>query len=243
MKYRKRSFSEEAFQRSLYGMRQEQKEDIEEFLEMLHVELDPVNRMIADYECAALEVETKFKVLNTRLSMRGEANPIESIKTRIKSSDSILRKMKKLDLPMTLEAAQENIFDIAGVRVVCSFIDDIYTIEKYFLDQEDVKLVTRKDYIENPKESGYRSLHLIIQTPIYTENGKKDMYVEVQLRTIAMDFWASLEHKLRYKKNINEALIKKLSKELESCAEESTKLDRRMLVVRKKIQEASESED
>ena len=243
MKYRKRSFSEEAFQRSLYVMRQEQKEDIEEFLEMLHVELDPVNRMIADYECAALEVETKFKVLNTRLSMRGEANPIESIKTRIKSSDSILRKMKKLDLPMTLEAAQENIFDIAGVRVVCSFIDDIYTIEKYFLDQEDVKLVTRKDYIENPKESGYRSLHLIIQTPIYTENGKKDMYVEVQLRTIAMDFWASLEHKLRYKKNINEALIKKLSKELESCAEESTKLDRRMLVVRKKIQEASESED
>ena len=243
MEYRKRSFSEEAFQRSLYGMRQEQKEDIEEFLEMLHVELDPVNRMIADYECAALEVETKFKVLNTRLSMRGEANPIESIKTRIKSSDSILRKMKKLGLPMTLEAAQENIFDIAGIRVVCSFIDDIYTIEKYFLDQEDVKLVTRKDYIENPKESGYRSLHLIIQTPIYTENGKKDMYVEVQLRTIAMDFWASLEHKLRYKKNINEALLKELSKELESCAEESTKLDRRMLVVRKKIQEASESED
>ena len=120
MEYRKRSFSEEAFQRSLYVMRQEQKEDIEEFLEMLHVELDPVNRMIADYECAALEVETKFKVLNTRLSMRGEANPIESIKTRIKSSDSILRKMKKLGLPMTLEAAQENIFDIAGIRVVCS---------------------------------------------------------------------------------------------------------------------------
>ena len=202
MKYRKRSFSEEAFQRSLYVMRQEQKEDIEEFLEMLHVELDPVNRMIADYECAALEVETKFKVLNTRLSMRGEANPIESIKTRIKSSDSILRKMKKLDLPMTLEAAQENIFDIAGF-----FFNDTATTE------------------------------------IYTENGKKDMYVEVQLRTIAMDFWASLEHKLRYKKNINEALIKKLSKELESCAEESTKLDRRMLVVRKKIQEASESED
>lgn len=243
MEIRRRSFSEEAFQRSLYGMRQEQKEDIEEFLEMLHVELDPVNMMIADYECAALEVETKFKVLNTRLSMRGEANPIESIRTRIKSSDSILRKMKKLGLPMTLVAVQENIFDIAGVRVVCSFIDDIYTIEKYFLDQEDVKLVTRKDYIENPKESGYRSLHLIIQTPIYTENGKKDMYVEVQLRTIAMDFWASLEHKLRYKKNINEALLKELSKELESCAEESTKLDRRMLVVRKKIQEASESED
>ena len=243
MEIRKRSFSEEAFQRSLYGMRQEQKEDLEQFLEMLHVELDPVNRMFADYECVALEVETKFKVLNTRLSIKGEANPIETIKTRIKSLDSILRKMTKLGLPMTLEAVQENIFDIAGVRVICSFIDDIYTIEKYFLDQEDVKLVTRKDYIENPKESGYRSLHLIIQTPIYTENGKKDMYVEVQLRTIAMDFWASLEHKLRYKKNIKPALLKELAEELELCAEESTKLDRLMLIVRKKIQEASESED
>jgi putative GTP pyrophosphokinase len=197
--------------------------------------------MIADYRCAALEVETKFKVLNTRLSMKNEANPIESIKTRIKSLDSILLKMEKLGLKPTLESVQKNIFDIAGVRVVCSFIDDIYTIEKYFLNQEDVKLITRKDYIENPKESGYRSLHLIIQTPIYTENGKKDMYVEVQLRTIAMDFWASLEHKLRYKKNIDPALLRELSEELESCAEESTKLDRRMLVVRKKIKEASES--
>ena len=173
--------------------------------------------------------------------MKNEANPIESIKTRIKSPDSILLKMEKLGLKPTLESVQNNIFDIAGVRVVCSFIDDIYTIEKYFLDQEDVKLITRKDYIENPKESGYRSLHLIIQTPIYTENGKKDMYVEVQLRTIAMDFWASLEHKLRYKKNIDPALLRELSEELESCAEESTKLDRRMLVVRKKISEASES--
>ena len=243
MEIRKRSFSEEAFQGGIHGMRQEQKEDIEQFLAMLHVELDPVKRMFADYECAALEVETKFRVLNTRLSVKGEANPIETIKTRIKSLESILRKMTKLGLPMTMEAVQENIFDIAGVRVICSFIDDIYTIEKYFLDQEDVKLVTRKDYIENPKESGYRSLHLIIQTPIYTENGKKDMYVEVQLRTIAMDFWASLEHKLRYKKHIRPALLKELAEELESCAEESTKLDRRMLVVRKKILEASESED
>ena len=197
--------------------------------------------MMADYRCAALEVETKFKVLNTRLSMKDEANPIESIKTRIKSLDSILLKMEKLGLKPTLESVQKNIFDIAGVRVVCSFIDDIYTIEKYFLNQEDVKLITRKDYIENPKESGYRFLNDTTPTEIYTENGKKDMYVEVQLRTIAMDFWASLEHKLRYKKNIDPALLRELSEELESCAEESTKLDRRMLAVRKKISEASES--
>lgn len=234
-------FSDEYRQERFYGIENVRKEVVEAFLKRLHVEFDPVNAMIADYRCAALEVETKFKVLNTRLSMKNEANPIESIKTRIKSLDSILLKMEKLGLKPTLESVQNNIFDIAGVRVVCSFIDDIYTIEKYFLDQEDVKLITRKDYIENPKESGYRSLHLIIQTPIYTENGKKDMYVEVQLRTIAMDFWASLEHKLRYKKNIDPALLRELSEELESCAEESTKLDRRMLAVRKKISEASES--
>ena len=234
-------FSDEDRQERFYGIENVRKEVVEAFLKRLHVEFDPVNAMIADYRCAALEVETKFKVLNTRLSMKNEANPIESIKTRIKSLDSILLKMEKLGLKPTLESVQNNIFDIAGVRVVCSFIDDIYTIEKYFLDQEDVKLITRKDYIENPKESGYRSLHLIVQTPIYTENGKKDMYVEVQLRTIAMDFWASLEHKLRYKKNIDPALLRELSEELESCAEESTKLDRRMLAVRKKISEASES--
>ena len=234
-------FSDEDRQERFYGIENVRKEVVEAFLKRLHVEFDPVNAMIADYRCAALEVETKFKVLNTRLSMKNEANPIESIKTRIKSLDSILLKMEKLGLKPTLESVQNNIFDIAGVRVVCSFIDDIYTIEKYFLDQEDVKLITRKDYIKNPKESGYRSLHLIIQTPIYTENGKKDMYVEVQLRTIAMDFWASLEHKLRYKKNIDPALLRELSEELESCAEESTKLDRRMLAVRKKISEASES--
>ena len=145
MEIRKRSFSEEAFQGGIHGMRQEQKEDIEQFLAMLHVELDPVKRMFADYECAALEVETKFRVLNTRLSVKGEANPIETIKTRIKSLESILRKMTKLGLPMTMEAVQENIFDIAGVRVICSFIDDIYTIEKYFLDQEDVKLCKAGD--------------------------------------------------------------------------------------------------
>ena len=234
-------FSDEDRQERFYGIENVRKEVVEAFLKRLHVEFDPVNAMIADYRCAALEVETKFKVLNTRLSMKNEANPIESIKTRIKSLDSILLKMEKLGLKPTLESVQKNIFDIAGVRVVCSFIDDIYTIEKYFLNQEDVKLITRKDYIENPKESGYRSLHLIIQTPIYTEKGKKDMYVEVQLRTIAMDFWASLEHKLRYKKNIDPALLRELSEELESCAEESTKLDRRMLAVRKKIREASES--
>ena len=223
-------------------MSQKKKEGVNLLLDKVEAELEPVRKMIADYECAAMEVETKFKVLNTRFAVNGEKNPIESIKTRVKSADSILRKMEKLGLPMTLEAVRNNLFDIAGVRVICSFIDDIYMIEKLFLDQEDVKLVTRKDYIENPKESGYRSLHLIIQTPIYTENGEKDMYVEVQMRTIAMDFWASLDHKLRYKKNIDPQLLSKLAGEMEDCAKEITKLDKRMLAVRQRILEVEEPE-
>lgn len=242
MEIRKTGLTEEALEKGLSRFEEKKKEGVNLLLDKVEAELEPVRKMIADYECAAMEVETKFKVLNTRFAVNGEKNPIESIKTRVKSADSILRKMDKLGLPMTLEAVRNNLFDIAGVRVICSFIDDIYMIEKLFLDQEDVKLVTRKDYIENPKESGYRSLHLIIQTPIYTENGEKDMYVEVQMRTIAMDFWASLDHKLRYKKNIDPQLLSKLAGEMEDCAKEITKLDKRMLAVRQRILEVEEPE-
>ena len=209
--------------------------NIDLLLQQLHADFDPVNSMLTDYQCAVMEVETKFNVLNSRLSLLEEHNPIESIKSRVKSLDSIVRKLDKLGLPITIESAEENLQDIAGVRVVCSFVDDIYRIAECFLAQEDVTLVKRKDYIQNPKPSGYRSLHLIIKTPVYTENGKKDMFVEIQMRTIAMDFWASLEHKLRYKKNINPQTAEELAKELEACAEESAKLDEKMLRIRERI--------
>ena len=210
---------------------------VDEYLAQLHADYDPVNSLLTDYQCAVMEVETKFNILNNRLSLQGEHNPIESIKSRVKSLDSIIRKLEKLGLPITLEATEENLHDVAGVRVVCSFVDDIYRIEECFLAQEDVTLVTRKDYIRNPKPSGYRSLHLVIKTPIYTENGKKDMFVEVQLRTIAMDFWASLEHKLMYKKNINPKTAAELAEELKECAEVSAKLDEKMLRIRDRINE------
>ncbi len=218
--------------------------DVEQYLQELHTDFDPVYSMLMNYQCAVMEVETKFNILNNRLSIQGEHNPIESIKSRVKSLDSIIRKLKKMQLPITIESAEENLRDIAGVRVVCSFVDDIYRIADNFLAQEDVTLIQRKDYIQNPKPSGYRSLHLIIKTPIYTENGKKDMFVEVQMRTIAMDFWSSLEHKLRYKKNLNLQTAEQLAKELEVCAEESAKLDEKMLSIRNRIAEdaaASES--
>ena len=208
---------------------------IDQYLEQFHADFDPVYGMLTNYQCAVMEVETKFNILNNRLSIQGEHNPIESIKSRVKELDSIIRKLEKLNLPITIESVRDNLKDVAGVRVICSFIDDIYRIEKYFLAQEDVTLVTRKDYIENPKPSGYRSLHLIVKTPIYTENGKKDMFVEVQMRTIAMDFWASLEHKLRYKKNLNPQTAEKLAEELEACAEESARLDEKMARIRNRI--------
>ena len=217
-------------------------EDASMLLQRMHERIEPWQNLVNNYQCAIMEVETKFRVLNNRLSMQGERNPIESIKTRIKQPDSILKKIKKHELPMTLESVENNIFDVAGVRVICSFIDDIYEIEKLFLVQEDIELINRKDYIENPKPSGYRSLHLIVRTPIYTENGKKNMFVEVQLRTIAMDFWATLEHKLRYKKNIDPDLMQELSDELQSCAEESSQMDLRMQAVRKKLDNARLSE-
>ena len=209
--------------------------NVDQYLQQLHADYDPVYNMLMNYQCAVMEVETKFNILNNRLSIQGEHNPIESVKSRVKDLDSIIRKLEKLHLPITLESVEENLQDVAGVRVVCSFIDDIYRIEECFLTQEDITLVKRKDYIKNPKPSGYRSLHLIVKTPIYTENGKKDMFVEVQMRTIAMDFWASLEHKLRYKKNLNPQTAEKLAKELEACAEESARLDERMLRVRERI--------
>ena len=162
--------------------------------------LDPFKQMMSYYRCAAMEVETKFRVLDVQMSLNRENNPIESIKTRLKSPESIFEKLKRRDLPMTLSAIEENLNDIAGVRVICSFPEDIYLLADALLRQDDIVLLQEKDYIKNPKPNGYRSLHLIVETPIFLHDQKKQMRVEVQFRTMAMDWWASVEHKLRYKK-------------------------------------------
>ena len=137
------------------------------------------------------------------------------------------------------EGIEENIFDIAGIRIICSFEEDIYKMADLLLQQDDIKLVEKKDYIKNPKESGYRSLHLIVEVPIFLENEKRAMKVEVQLRTIAMDFWASLEHKLRYKKDLDENILEKLSKDLTECALKCADLDHKMQCIKKSIEENS----
>lgn len=207
----------------------------DEFIDFIQVNRLPYDTMMAYYKCAIMEIETKFRVLNEQFSLQYDRNPIESIKTRMKSMESIMRKIRTKGIPLTFEDLEENIRDIAGVRVVCSFQDDIYMLADCLLQQDDVVLIERKDYIQNPKASGYRSLHLIVEIPIFLQNEKRMMKVEVQLRTIAMDFWASLEHKLRYKKNIPDSEAELLARELVECAETSADLDRRMQDIRSRI--------
>ena len=193
-------------------------------------------QLISRYRCAIMEVETKFKVLNEQFSLQHERNPIESIKTRIKSPKSILMKMHKKQLPLTFSALEENINDIAGIRVICSFVDDIYMLADCLIGQDDIFLIEKKDYIKNPKENGYRSLHLIVEVPIFLQNEKRNMKVEVQLRTIAMEFWANLEHRLRYKKNLPADILSTTASELFQCAEISAMLDERMQQVRNTVE-------
>jgi len=200
----------------------------DDFLDKLAQGNIPLEALMTCYRCAIMEIETKFKVLNEQFSIRYDANPIESIKSRLKSPSSILKKMKKLNLPLSLEAMEENIFDIAGIRIVCSFVHDIYLLADCLLQQDDIRLIQKKDYIQNPKENGYRSLHLIVEVPIFLANEKRLMKVEVQLRTIAMDFWASLEHKLRYKKGLDDTISREISADLLACATMSAALDEKM---------------
>ena len=186
------------------------------------------------YECAMLEVKTKLDVLNAELALKKSRNPFETIKCRLKSPQSIIEKLKRKNIEFSVENIEKELNDIAGIRVICSFPDDIYSLVKYLTKQDDIKVIEIKDYIKNPKPNGYRSFHLIIEIPIFLTGEKKPMRVEVQFRTIAMDFWASLEHKLKYKKEINNA--NDISEQLFYCAELISQLDARMQQIREKIE-------
>lgn len=191
-----------------------------------------LENLMTYYRCAILEVETKFKVLNAQFSLQHERNPIESIKSRLKSFDSIQEKLQRKGYPMTLESIENNLCDVAGIRVICGFLDDIYMLADCLLSQDDVRLIEKKDYIQNPKPNGYRSLHLIVQVPIFLYEEKKYITVEVQLRTIAMESWANLEHRLRYKKALDAHLLHMTEDELSECAELCSQLDKKMQKVR-----------
>ena len=209
----------------------------DEFLDFVQENTKPLDTLMAYYKCAIMEVETKFKVLNEQFSLEYDRNPIESIKTRVKSLDGIVRKVRRKNIPLTLSAIEQNINDIAGIRVVCSFPEDIYLLADCLLQQDDIRLIEQKDYIKHPKENGYRSLHLIVAVPIFLQNEKREMKVEVQLRTIAMDFWASLDHQLKYKKQLDAQEAAEIGAELKKCADVIAETDCKMLSIRQKIEE------
>ena len=193
------------------------------------------------YTCAMKEIQTKFDILNTEFKVRYSRNPIASISTRLKTTASIAEKLARYNCGLSVENIEKYIHDVGGVRVICSYIDDIYLIADALLAQDDITLLRKKDYIADPKPNGYRSLHLIVTVPVFFADHKIDMKVEVQIRTIAMDFWASLEHQMKYKQEIPDQ--ETIAEELRLCAETIRETDERMLAIRRKIEAAEDTAD
>lgn len=186
------------------------------------------------YTCAIREVKTKLEVLNDELSVKNQRNPIELIKSRVKKPKSILEKLQRRGLEISLDSVINHLDDVAGIRVICSFVDDIYEVADMLVRQDDITVINVKDYIKNPKPNGYRSYHMIIEIPVFFSDRKKPMRVEVQIRTIAMDFWASLDHQLKYKKEFTGS--QDIVKELKLCADVISQTDEKMLEIRRRIE-------
>ena len=190
-------------------------------------------KLMSYYKCAMMEIETKLSVLNEEFKMQFDRQPINSIKTRLKNPISIRQKLSGKGYELSVESIEQNLHDVAGIRVVCSFIEDVYMLADALLKQDDITLIEAKDYIKAPKANGYRSLHLIVAVPIFLQHEKRIMQAEIQLRTIAMDSWASLEHQLRYTKDI--PLDEAAQWELRYCADLSAQLDERMNAMKKRL--------
>lgn len=196
--------------------------------------VDSWETMMLLYNSALKEVGTKLEILNDEFQHIHQYNPIEHIKSRIKSPESIVKKLKKRGLDSTIENMMEFVNDVAGIRVICSFTSDIYHIAEMLRNQNDIKVISVKDYIVSPKESGYKSFHMIVSIPIYLSDSVVDTKVEIQIRTVAMDFWASLEHKMNYK--LEQNAPEKIRQELYECAQMVSLLDDKMLSLNEEIQ-------
>lgn len=188
--------------------------------------LTQLQEMLMIYRSAIREVSTKLEVLNDEFQIRSQRNPIEYMKSRVKAPKSIFKKLERRGFEVSVDSARKNLNDIAGIRVICSFVDDIYTIADMIKKQDDITLIEEKDYIKNPKPNGYRSLHLVIEVPVFFSDHIERVKVEVQIRTIAMDFWASLEHKLYYKTVVD--VSSSISEELKICADIISSTDKKM---------------
>ena len=195
----------------------------------LHLEDQPGFELFYhEYDAAIRKVNTKIEILASDFAVRHDYSPIHHIEKRLKTPQSIEGKLNRLGLEVSIQTARENIFDISGIRVICNFIEDVYQVAEMITSQDDVILVSTKDYINSPKENGYRSLHVAIKIPVFLMDKRVEVPVEIQIRTVAMDFWASLEHQLRYKQNNEGRISEKTNMELKACAEVSAKLDARM---------------
>ncbi|MBR9936922.1 GTP pyrophosphokinase family protein [Oscillospiraceae bacterium Marseille-Q3528] len=208
--------------------------EIAENLDYFAGQLREFQELMMMYNCAIREVRTKLDVLNDEMAVCSPHNPIEMIKSRVKKPRSIVEKLQRRGYPISVDSVLDNLHDVAGVRVICSFIDDIYKIAAILGAQDDVTVLEIKDYIKNPKPNGYRSYHMIVEIPVFFSDRKQPMKVEVQIRTIAMDFWASLEHQMKYKKDVpgSEDLVNRLSQ----IADRINQTDMEMQEIREEIQ-------
>ena len=200
--------------------------------------LEEFNHLMIKYHAVIREVTTKLEILNDELSHSKQRNPIETISFRIKKPMSIAQKLRKKGAPVTVDSISQTLNDVAGIRVICSFVDDIYAVAEMLTRQDDVRLIEKKDYIQNPKPNGYRSLHLVLEVPVFFSTHKEPMRVEVQIRTVAMDFWASLEHQIRYKNHTPET--RRIAGELKECADVIAQTDLRMQALRDQVMEQKE---
>ena len=185
------------------------------------------------YHCAILEMRTKLEVLSRDMSVRYRRNPIEFIESRLKKPSSIARKLEKMGHEVTVENMTKHLSDIAGIRVLCAYIDDIYEIARMLAHQKDVEIITVKDYIKHPKDNGYRSYHMIVEIPVYFSDDVRPVRCEIQIRTIAMDFWATLDHDMQYKKQVEDA--EQIMQELKECADIIHMTDEKMMRLRERI--------
>lgn len=190
------------------------------------------------YEAGIKEIRTKLEILDDEFKIKHDHNPIHHMEYRLKSLDSIVNKLRKRNLEVSLDSMIANLTDIAGVRVICNYVSDVYRIADLLVKQSDIKLIKRKDYIKHPKDNGYRSLHLVVEVPIFLAQKVQPITVEIQIRTIAMDFWASLEHHLRYKAE-NE-VPDGVRDELIECAKTISQLDYKMQGIHEELNKAKQ---
>ncbi len=199
-------------------------EQLYQFIELEHL-----------YESAIREVKTKLEILDSEFKTKYDYNPIHHIEDRLKSPQSMMEKLQRKGMTFSTENVRATLHDIAGVRVICNYIEDIYSVAEFLTRQDDVTLIKTKDYIKNPKPNGYRSLHLVIETPVFLSDRKEMVHVEVQIRTIAMDFWASLEHQLKYK--TDSEVSAELAQQLKDCAETIAATDLKMQSIYQTLKE------